>query len=68
MSFCLDLEDHLIPPGEWQARYSEMPRECKEVVDGPRDGGPVGIGYKEGKGWFVLCSGQGPFLAWSEWK
>lgn len=67
MSFCMELEDHLIPPAEWKDRYEEMPLECKKIVDDDEDI-PIGIGYKEGKGWFVLASGQGPFVVWQEWN
>lgn len=46
-----------------------MPEKCREVVDThpwTLYGGPVGIGQCEELGWFIACSGQGPFIAWSE--
>lgn len=65
----MELEDHLIPPAEWKDRYAEMPSECKKYVDHPdQEGVSIGIGYKEDKGWFVLVSGQGPFVEWQEWE
>ena len=64
MGFVWDLEDDLIHPDLWDALYSSMPKECKEVVDGPPD--CIGIGYNDEYGWFILGSGQGPYLCWSE--
>lgn len=60
------LEDDLIPPSLWKNFYDLMPAECKKVVDRPPD--CIGIGRNARAGWFIMCSGQGPFCAWSEKK
>lgn len=58
------LENDLINPRIWQHLYSAMPDKCKEVVDGPPD--CLGIGKNKEIGWYILGSGQGPHLLWSE--
>jgi hypothetical protein len=61
------LERDLISPEKWQQLYNEMPNECREIVDNHSfDDGPIGIGRNEIYGWFILASGQGPFLVWKE--
>ncbi len=57
-------ENDLIDPDKWLSLYEEMPEECKKVVDGPRD--CIGIGKNADLGWFIMGSGQGPCLLWSE--
>jgi len=52
----IGLEKYLIDPLRWE--------------DDPSwsgNGPPIGLGKHPTKGWFVMCSGQGPFVAWSEW-
>lgn len=71
MSFCADFEDHLISPDKWDELYPQMPVKCRELVDRMRidpmsEGGPVSIGKSDELGWFIACSGQGPFIAWAE--
>lgn len=62
-----NLEMQLINPNRWKSFYNEMPKECKDVVDNPnQQGGPTGIGLSHTIGWFILASGQGPSLIWSE--
>ncbi len=57
----------LINPNRWQSFYNQMPKECKKIVDNPKEqGGPTGIGLSHSTGWFILGTGQGPFLIWSE--
>lgn len=60
----ISFENDLIHPDKWPELYDQMPDECREVVDGPPD--VIGIGRNEKYGWFIACSGQGPFVAWSE--
>lgn len=62
----LRLEKDLIHPNEWASFYHLMPQQCKDIVDGPPD--VVGIGVNKDYGWFILFSGQGPYLAWAEKK
>lgn len=64
MGFVCRLEDDLIHPKQWKSLYDEMPDECKKVVDGPPE--CLGIGKNEKLGWFIMGSGQGPHLCWSE--
>ena len=65
MGFVCKLEDDLISPKKWKELYDEMPPECKRQVDGPNHY-PTGIGRNEELGWFVMATGQGPILMWSE--
>jgi len=58
------LEDDLIHPDKWKDLYREMPMKCKEVVDGVSD--CIGIGKNRKHGWFIMMSGQGPSMYWSE--
>lgn len=71
MSFCADFEDFLISQDKWDELYSQMPKECRELIDRMKvnpmgEGGPVAIGKSDKLGWFIACSGQGPFIAWAE--
>lgn len=59
------LEDDLINTEVWQKYYDEMPKKCKSVVDSKIPEG-LGIGRNEKYGWFIMGSGQGPSLLWSE--
>ena len=61
-----ELEESLIPFEQWEPRLDEMPQECRDVVADIEPG--VGIGHRDDTGWFVLCSGQGPFLHWMQNK
>jgi len=62
MSEAFELEQYLILP----ERYLEAPIEAQEMVLDSMGGGPVGIAHHPVRGWFVLMSGQGPFVAWRE--
>lgn len=66
-----ELEKSLIPSENWNARYKDMHPKCQDLVremelDPFSQGGPIGIGFREDTGWFILCSGQGPFIHWIE--
>lgn len=65
MGIICNLEDDLISPEKWWGLYNEMPNECREVVIYDSDQ-PIGIGKNEEYGWFIIGSGQGPVLLWSE--
>ena len=58
------LENNLIHPEKWHSLYESMPNECKDIVLGPLD--CLGIGRNKRLGWFIMGSGQGPSLLWSE--
>lgn len=62
----LELETILLPPELWENFYDIMPNECKEVVDGPPQ--CLGIGRHKKLGWYIVGSGQGPCLLWSEYE
>jgi hypothetical protein len=61
----MSLEEHLVPPARWDV---EVPPEVR--LHGIEDEGsyPVGYGRHPEKGWFVLGTGQGPFVIWAEWE
>jgi hypothetical protein len=58
------LEKELIDPKLWRGLYFKMPQKCKEIVDGPVE--CIGIGRNKELGWFIMGSGQGPCLLWTE--
>ena len=63
------LEKKLINWEKLRERKDELPEYCRKIFDtldaDPEAlGGPAGIGWDENLGWFVLGSGQGPFLHW----
>lgn len=62
MREAMEVERFLLPLERW----TEAPREAQEVVFDSMGGGPVGIAKHPDKGWFVVMSGQGPFIAWRE--
>lgn len=64
MGIICALERDLIDPALWSDLYDQMPEECKVVVDSPPD--CLGIGRNDKYGWFIIGSGQGPCLCWSE--
>jgi hypothetical protein len=45
----------------------DVPDECrKTALQCNSEGIPTAVGHTEETGWFVLCSGQGPMIAWIE--
>ena len=66
MGLVCKLEDDLIPYYKWAFLYESMPTECKNVASAPLD--CIGIGKNHEYGWFIMGSGQGPSLLWSEIK
>lgn len=67
----IGLEKYLICPVNWDDDISWrgiIPRQYVEELDSAAPGRqPIGLGRHPKGGWFVMCSGQGPFVAWSEW-
>lgn len=62
----LSLEQHLIEPDRWDR---EVPPEVR--IHGIEDEVvryPTGYGRHPELGWFVLSTGQGPFVVWAEWQ
>ena len=64
MGIICKLEDDLIAPDRWQNLLNEMPKECQKVANKAPQG--LGIGKNKKLGWFIMGSGQGPQLCWSE--
>ena len=56
------LEKYLIPPERWNG---EVPNFVRDKIN-PEDDSPIGFGYTKETGWFILGTGQGPFLIWKE--
>ena len=60
----MDLEKSVIPPDRWDtevpATVVKMARKCRG------EGIPTGIAYSERRGWCIIESGQGPYIAWAE--
>lgn len=64
----MELESKLIEPDKWSDFYDIIPEYCKKVVDELEvNQEPIGIGWDESLGWFVMGSGQGPHLIWQEY-
>lgn len=61
----MSLEKHMISPELWDREVPPVVR-----VEGINDEGfyPTGYGRHPEHGWFVLSSGQGPFIIWAEWQ
>jgi hypothetical protein len=68
------LERDLIGSDKWSQYYDKMHQTVREVVDNFRNpdfdpfsyGCSVGVGFNEEVGLFVLGTGQGPFVMWTE--
>lgn len=67
-----ELEKHMISPSEWSEKIPSHVIEqlgvktAEEVIEESKRGGPIGFGYTEETGWYILMSGQGPFVFWIE--
>ena len=62
-----DLEKHMIPFEEGLEKLRKIdPQEANNVLLTAEQGYPIGFAYTEETGLAVLCSGQGPFIAWQE--
>ncbi len=71
-----ELEKHLIPPDKWDKDLiSKFPENLRDEIeynirwsngeekDMPH---PIGLGFREDIGYFMIGCGQGPFIIWSE--
>lgn len=65
MSFAMMLENHMIPPNEWDTcgAPSALVGPAKRDAD---NGYPTGIALHPEYGWFGLGTGQGPFVWFHE--
>ena len=59
----MDLEKDLISPEDWHT----APKGVRLLAEDAKSSGSTGIG-KCYMGWFVLGTGQGPFIIWREWE
>jgi hypothetical protein len=63
----MELESSLIPPPWSQELIDKFPKEFQqELLDPSQAGGPIGVGFREDVGHFILGCGQGPFIIWIE--
>lgn len=71
-----ELEKHLIravrncgdpagPPWE-EETLAHFPEKYQDELRHPELYGSIGIGHTEKTGWFILGTGQGPFIIWTE--
>ena len=71
MTMPIGLEKYLIDPAKWNEDESwrdVAPADIRSLVDDAGPGRPsVGLGRHPEKGWFVMVTGQGPAVAWSQW-
>jgi len=61
------LEQYGIDPDQWEANpewKSILPVDVIEELSEPY---PIMLGKHPTKGWFVLGTGQGPYIIWTEW-
>jgi hypothetical protein len=58
-----ELEGKMLQTSEWHKVPSHIIDTFHEEIEA---GYPIGFGFDEDLGWFVLMCGQGPFLAWCE--
>lgn len=67
-----ELERRMIPTEELDNTFQDGVPKCIEDALGQpwgeflKEGIPTGIGHTEETGWFILMSGQGPFIFWIE--
>lgn len=57
------LESFTIPTEQWSTAPPKAQEEAKESSS---EGIPTAIAHHPEWGWFVLHSGQGPYIAWQE--
>lgn len=60
------LEQYLIPPERWDR---EVPGEVRvHGITDEVERYPIGYGRHPEDGWFLLGSGQGPFIIYAQWE
>lgn len=58
------MEGNLINYDEWDQHLSKLPEKPRKLLE---EDIPVGLGYHEQTGYFVIASaGQGPCIGWIE--
>lgn len=64
------LEAHLIEPIRWVDHLEHLPSDerslLEQSLENPFDSGPIGLGYTNKTGYFILFCGQGPCIGWIE--
>ena len=69
------LEKFLLPSYEWINHKEKLPANIWQIIEnhltdidlyGGGSVGPMGLGYKDDVGYFILFSGQGPGVGWME--
>lgn len=63
MQEAMALERVMLPIKRWHEAPKEVQKQAQEAVD---EGIPTGIAHSEKRGWCIIQSGQGPYIAWSE--
>lgn len=59
----MDSENDVIPTDQWYV----APQEVQDMAnEASTEGIPAAIGKNDKLGWFILHSGQGPYIAWSQ--
>lgn len=65
-----ELEKHLIDPNDWYDHKDKLDinvwTDLENCLIDPMGSGPMGLGYTEETGYYILFSGQGPVVAWME--
>lgn len=59
------LEKHLINYNEWLLHENNIPKEKWDILM-DKESGPTGLGYTDETGYYILGTGQGPFVIWME--
>jgi hypothetical protein len=66
MTTVYELEHKILPEEEW----GNIPQIVSDALGEPWEEAaksvPLGIGHTEETGWFIVMSGQGPFIFWME--
>lgn len=56
-----------IPFHEWDLHPNRIPLDIWNIIqENRKEGYPILIGLREDTGYYVLSSGQGPFVVWME--
>ena len=65
-----ELEKKMIPFRDWEQHLDKFPPEqqkwIRDCIADPYAAGPMGIGYTEETGYYILFCGQGPGVGWME--
>ena len=58
------LEGNLINPNKWEEHKNNVPPEKWALLHD--ESGPIGLGFTPETGYYIIASGQGPFVVWME--